>query len=359
MNKTLLVHKNEINKIKLNESPIPEIQDGEVLLRIEKFAMTTNNITYAVVGHRIGYWNFFPAEEPFGIVPVWGYASVVESKHDGVGVGERVYGYFPMGNFLKVKVGKNNPFGFVDVAEHRVKLPKIYNFYPKVKNDMAYDASTENYAPIFRPLFTTSFLNYHFLKENNFFGAEQILITSASSKTGLGLGYLLHHNQATDGKKVIGLTSSRNVDFVKGAGYYDQVISYGDLEKELPNNASTIVDMAGNSKLLHRAHQYLGDHLKFVSLIGIADWSAEKEFRSIPNSNFFFAPAFAQIIYEKWGVEKANQVIAEEFANFTKDASSWVTLEEINSMEALSKLYLQLLGGKVDPSKGYLFLSEE
>lgn len=354
MNHNLLVHKNEINKIKLDESPIPEIQDGEVLLKIEKFAMTTNNITYAVVGHRIGYWNFFPAEEPFGIVPVWGYASVAESKHDGVGVGERVYGYFPMGKYLKVKVGKNNPFGFVDVAEHRIKLPKIYNFYPKVKNDISYDSSTEDYAPIFRPLFTTSFLNYHFLKENDFFGSEQIMITSASSKTGLGLGYLLNKNKDTDGKKVLGLTSSRNVDFVKGTGYYDEVISYDDLESSVSNNASTIVDMAGNSKLLQRANQHLGENLKFISLIGLTDWSAEKEFKSIPNSNFFFAPSFAQILYEKWGMEKANQTIAQELANFTKDASGWVTLVEVNSMEELSKLYLELLGGKVDPSKGYL-----
>ena len=38
-----------------------DIQDGEVLLQVEKFSFTANNVTYGVAGDSIGYWNFFPA----------------------------------------------------------------------------------------------------------------------------------------------------------------------------------------------------------------------------------------------------------------------------------------------------------
>jgi hypothetical protein len=43
------------------------------------------------------YWEFYPThEEGWGIVPVWGFGTVVQSLHPGVAVGERLYGYWPM-----------------------------------------------------------------------------------------------------------------------------------------------------------------------------------------------------------------------------------------------------------------------
>ena len=41
-----------------------------------------------------------------GIVPMWGHAKVVESNHPDIAVGERVYGYLPMGTHLDVVPGK-------------------------------------------------------------------------------------------------------------------------------------------------------------------------------------------------------------------------------------------------------------
>ncbi|MGQ4827609.1 DUF2855 family protein, partial [Enterococcus faecalis] len=68
-----------------------------VLAAIDKFGLTANNITYGVVGERIGYWNFFPTDDPaFGKIPVWGFATIIDSRHDDVPVGTRLYGYFPM-----------------------------------------------------------------------------------------------------------------------------------------------------------------------------------------------------------------------------------------------------------------------
>ena len=173
-----------------------------------------------------------------------------------------------------------------------------------------------------------------------------------SSKTAMGLAFMLRKNQEEDGKKIIGLTSPRNVEFVKNTGYYDVVIAYDDLEKELDNNASTIVDMAGNSTLLFRISDLLSENLKYASLIGLTDWTSEKEFKTVPNSKFFFAPSFAQLLYKEWGVEKANREIATVGAEFTNAASKWMKLIYINDSNDLSDLYHEMLKGKVDPSKG-------
>ena len=57
--------------------------------------MTANNVTYALMGDAMHYWDFFPAEPGLGLVPLWGFADVVASSTDGVEVGTRVYGYLP------------------------------------------------------------------------------------------------------------------------------------------------------------------------------------------------------------------------------------------------------------------------
>ena len=53
-------------------------------LKTERFALTANNITYAAFGEAMKYWQFFPADEGFGCIPVWGFATVVESRCTGI-----------------------------------------------------------------------------------------------------------------------------------------------------------------------------------------------------------------------------------------------------------------------------------
>ena len=74
--------------------------------------MTANNVTYAAMGEGMKYWDFFPAPEGFGIVPVWGHAHVAASNVEGFAVGERVYGYLPMASHLVVSPGAVKPGSF-------------------------------------------------------------------------------------------------------------------------------------------------------------------------------------------------------------------------------------------------------
>ena len=212
----------------------------------------------------------------------------------------------------------------------------------------------EDQFSIFRPLFTTSFLNYHFLNDESFFSSEQIIITSASSKTSMGLAFLLKKYQNDHGKKIVGLTSERNLKFVESLHFYDEVLTYPSFENSLNNQPSAIVDMAGNSKLLARASDHLSENLKYVSLIGLTDWSSEKLFKEIPNSKFFFAPTFAQKKIEEWGMEKMSQNIAIELTSFIAKSADWIDMVEVDSIDSFSNLYHEMLKGNVDPSKGYI-----
>jgi hypothetical protein len=284
-------------------------------------------------------------------VPVWGFANVISSKNENVSEGEKFYGYFPMSKYLKVIPKKVNTHGFIDDSNHRRKLPSVYNHYLKISNNT--DESVE-YHPLIKPLFLTSFLNYFFLKDEKFFECDQIILTSASSKTALSLAFLLSKNKLEDKKKIIGITSDKNIKFLSKIKFYDTVLSYDNAEEKLNTSKSIIVDFAGNSDYLKKLSDYLADSLKYVSLIGLADWSSKTNFKSIPNSKFFFAPNHFEKRYRTMGVKKTTLLAEDLLKEFIMQIKHDIKLKYFNDPKELHELYLKSLKGKIDPSKGYM-----
>ena len=233
---------------------------GELRLAVERFALTANNITYGVAGDIIGYWQFFPAEDGYGCIPVWGIARVVESAHPDIAVGVRYYGYYPMGTQLIVKAEKVSERGFTDATAHRAELPVVYNQYSTVAAELGFTPGFDNHAMLYRPLFTTSFVLDDWLADNDDFGAQAVVIGSASSKTGFGLAFMLRQ-RGPDGPAVVGLTSQGNRAFVESLGLYDEVLTY-ERAGELTRRPTAYVDMAGNREVLAAVHQRLADDLR-------------------------------------------------------------------------------------------------
>ena len=147
-NSIFLVNKYDLFETTFSEEKIPISKENEVILEIERYAFTSNNITYGVIGDTLGYWNFFPAEEPYGIIPVWGFANVTSSNNEYILEGDRFYGYFPMSRYLKVIPKKVNDFGFIDDSNHRRKLPPVYNHYSKI---IKYADESLEYHPLIKP----------------------------------------------------------------------------------------------------------------------------------------------------------------------------------------------------------------
>ena len=351
------VDRTDINKTRFSaacDAADRALEPGEVRFEIERFAFTANNITYAAFGDSpLKYWNFFPAPEGFGFVPVWGFATVTESTLDEVAVGEKYYGYYPMATHLIVSPAKNSPAGFFDSKAHRAELSPVYNYYTRCAGDPGYSSELEEIQMLFKPLFTTSFLIDDFLADNNFYGARQVILSSASSKTAYGLAFQLAKR---DDIKVIGLTSPGNVDFVAGMGLYDETLAYSDIETLDGSVPTVYVDMAGNGDVRATIHGYFDDALKYSCSVGATNWDqmgSNKELKG-PKPTLFFAPAQAQKRSGEWGQAGLQQKIAEAWTAFVGRANDWVEVVEESGEEAVTRVYGAVLDGSASPKKGYV-----
>ena len=352
MIESLWVKKDDLAQSEWHESEMPTLADGQILLAVEKYALTANNITYAVVGDGFGYWNFFPTgDAEWGIVPVWGFASVVASKNADIAVGERVYGYLPMASHLLVTPTNVQDGGFVDGAAHRQGLAIIYNQYNRLGKG---EGSLEAERAIYQPLFTTSFLIEDFMRSNDWFGAAALVMTSASSKTSLGLAMVT--KSLSPSIKRIGLTSEGNKAFVEQSGLYDQVLTYDNLSAADASSPTVSVDFAGNGRLLADIHAHWGDALKFSSLVGATHVSERGGADGLqgPKPQLFFAPTAAESLIKEIGAPAFRARVDEQFAAFVTGASAYLKVEDLEGREALQSAYLAMLANEVAPSRGLM-----
>lgn len=329
--------------------PLPAAADvvvdsQSVLLNIDRFALTANNITYGVAGDMIGYWQFFPAQDDWGRIPVWGMATVVVSHVDGIEAGQRYYGYFPMSSYLVVTPERVNERGFVDGVSHRAALPVVYNQYARVTPENGYPPALDNHQMIYRPLFTTSFVLDDFIADNGFFGASEIILSSASSKTSIGLAHLLAQRP---GMSVTGLTSAGNVDFVKGLGIYDQVVTYDDLEQLDSRQPVVFVDMAGNRPVLARLHEHFQENMKYSCGVGITHWASLDGAppAELPGAKpaMFFAPSQIQKRNKEWGPEKFQAELANAWGGFITVVDGWIDIQVREGEGPLLATYHEVL----------------
>ncbi len=314
-NRTLLVDKTDFEAVKFVEQERETLADGFIRVKTGSWALTANNVTYMVTGDRIGYWHYF-APQAYGIgqdhegrMPVWGYGEVIESTCADIIVGQEIYGFFPITQTLDMKPVKRNTTGFQDGAAHRVPLHSLYNSYSFTDKDSSFSMH-KDLQPILRPLFTTSFLIDDALADSAFYGADQVLILSASSKTALGTAFCLKER---GGVTVTGLTSKSNKAFVEGTGFYHNVHAYDRLA-DLDNRVKTvIVDMSGNGQLLNDLTAHFGENLNYICRVGLSHWDAPSTRmpqagetigdtqKTAPKSEFFFAPDRAKKRIADWG----------------------------------------------------------
>ena len=328
------------------------LEPGHVLLRVDRFAFTANNITYGAVGELIGYWSFFPAKEGWGRIPVWGFADVVRSQGDSLQPGERIYGYWPMSNYLVVQPEHVSAAGFVDASPHRAALPPIYNQYTRVAADRSYDRSREAQIALFRPLFTTAFLLDDFLAGSACFGARSVILSSASAKTALGLAFLLSQAGRYE---VVGLTSPANKAFVERTGYYTRTVAYDDLRSLSKATPAVFVDFAGNASVVSGVHHALGPQLEYSCSVGVTHWEKMAPIADLPGPApiLFFAPEHAGRRVEDWGAAGLQARVGEAMGRFL-DSARWLRVVEGRGQAAVEAVYRAAIDGKTDPSAGHM-----
>lgn len=341
-----------------SQSPCSPPAPGEALLAVETFSFTANNVTYAMFGERMHYWDFFPTDDAaYGSIPVWGFARVVASAAEGVPVGARFYGYYPMATHLRVKPERVSGHGFVDGAAHRAALPAIYNQYLNTQSDPLYVAHREAEQAILRPLFATSFLLDDFLADNAFFGATRVVLSSASSKTAYGTAACL---AGRSGVQVVGLTSAANAAFVRSLGCYAQVLTYDALAELDPAVRTVYCDFAGSATLRAQIHQHCGDALAYSCSIGGTHWEALGGAAALPGPRpvLFFAPAQAKKRAQEWGAPVFGQRLAAAWHAFldraTAPAAPWLTVVSGRGEHAIAQTAHDVLLGRVPPREGHV-----
>ena len=330
-----------------------DLAPGHVRFRIDRFAFTANNISYAKAGDMLRYWDFFPAEGTWGRIPTMGFGDVVASTHPDVAEGERVFGFFPMSRTLVIRPERAQGEQIVDGVENRVGLAPAYNAYSRVTLDRAYAAEYEDQIILMRGLFLTSFLAHDAIADQGGYGATRYVIGSASSKTGLALAYLV----AQQGDcQVVGLTSPRNEEFVRKLGCYDEVVHYSDVESLDASVPTVFVDMAGNGAVTNALHHQLGDNMKYSCAIGATHWDATPRDAELPGATpeFFFAPGQLKKRSAEWGPGETQQRIADAWAGFCRWSEEWLTVRRHAGRAAVEQVYHDTLEGRTLPNEGHV-----
>lgn len=349
----ILIQKEAITQATLDEAvKRADISEGQIEVAVKSFALTTNNVTYAVVGGPFRYWEFYPTgDESLGILPIWGFGEVTASKCAEVPVGEILYGFFPMASHAVLEPAKVSSHSIIDQSPHRRDLALAYNQYQRVRE---VDAGEKDYWPIYKPLLTTGFMIADQFEEDGFYDAEAVIIASASSKTAIGTAYCFH--QLARRPRLIGLTSKGNADFVKSTGLYDDVVLYDDVENMDKDRPVAFVDMAGNKALVNRIHDHFDAALMFSLLVGVSHWTASQgdNPKSGPRITPFFAPGRIEKRLGDWGPAGFASRAAAIWAGFLKTGQSLTRIEHHDGAGEALRIYKEMAGGQVDPQLGLI-----
>jgi Protein of unknown function (DUF2855) len=348
-----LVKRDNLRECRIAESGEPQTAPGQALLRVNSFGLTANNITYAVMGQIMSYWDFFPAADGWGRVPMWGFAEVERSEAEGVEPGLRLYGYLPPSSQLLVTPVDAGQDGFLDGSPHRASLPAAYQRYLATNADPFYTVDTEALQMLLRPLFITSFLIDDQLFDEGLTEGGPIVISSASSKTAIAAAFLLAQRE---GVELVGLTSASSASLVEQLGIYGSTVTYDAIDS-LERGPATFVDIAGDGAVKLAIHSHYGDELIHSMAVGVTHWEelgAGGGELPGPSPTFFFAPDRLAKRSEDWGRVGFQTRVSDAWHPFCGWTGGWLEVLPGTGFEAVQSAYLDVLEGRVEPKSAHV-----
>ena len=351
---TLEVRKDNWGETRLVSEPLAaELAENEVLIKIDRQALTANNISYAASGDLLGYWGFFPAEDGWGRIPAMGWGDVVASAHPDIPVGDRVWGFFPFSTHLKILAGKVSDQQFSDVSAHREEYAPVYCQFTRAAANPIYEQAREDQDSLLRGLFMTSWLVEDFMDVSDAYGASACLITSASSKTSIALAYCVKQRGELES---VGLTSAGNVAFCESLGCYDKVVTYGDITGLNASRPMVMVDMAGSAQVLSDAHNHFGDNMKYSCRVGATHYEEMGVVEGLPGAEpeFFFAPGHIQTRSKELGAAELMMRLGGAYVGFRRFCDDWLKVERSYGSDGVAAVYQSVLQGSADPASGQI-----
>ncbi|WP_051539541.1 DUF2855 family protein [Sulfitobacter sp. 20_GPM-1509m] len=319
------------NAVMSTFDPVP-IEDGEARFALESFALSANNVTYVQTAGDFGYDKLF--DNPAGrmIPPVWGYATVVESR-SALEIGSRWYGLWPAGSHLTVRP-KMTRAGFLDVTARRTALNPLYNGYlPGGPDDTREQITQASLRPLHFLAYVVSRDLKHELKRY-----ARVVVTSASSKTSTALAWELRDLNP------IGLTSAKRVGFVQGTGFWTRVLPY-TRTTDIGAGSVVVLDVAGSEDILTtiRTRPDFGE----TRVVGIGfthPVSARASEREL-----FFAPDRVAAVVARLGAAAFERDLEESARQFLSRSFATYDVNRVTP-DKLEQFWAEISRGEVDGS---------
>ncbi|PYI17266.1 hypothetical protein BO99DRAFT_404436 [Aspergillus violaceofuscus CBS 115571] len=148
----------------------PLVAPSSIRVRASLIGLTSNNLTYAMLGTAWKWWDTYPvpptAPAPYhdpagwGIVPAWGYATVLESTVPDLPSGTSIFGYWPAsGHAVDLHLTPGEPHGhWTEVSPHRRGLFWLYNQYTAVVDMRFKSLETRGWDCAVRTIWTCGYL---------------------------------------------------------------------------------------------------------------------------------------------------------------------------------------------------------
>ncbi len=352
----LYIERNDMARVERRPLMRTDLAPGEARLSVEGLALTANTLTYAVTGEALGFWRFFPAPEPLGLIPTWGIARVSQSRCPELPQGDRWFGFLPLASTLVVSPKMRGAAQFLDAASHRQALPANYNLYRRVDADPFFLRGREEECALLRPLAMLSFLIVEHLKALGVAETDQVVLTSASSKAALAAGHLARE---TKSGRWIGLTSATHAAFVRQTGAYDMVASYEAIET-LDATPRVLLDFSGNGIVRARAQARWSASLQQSYLVGAAHGDASRDsFGADSDATLFFVPDVMKAAIAAHGLPAFEARFLEAWRSILAWTPDWLSIDRRVGVAGLESAYQDLLRGAVPPDRGLFVRMQE
>jgi Protein of unknown function (DUF2855) len=312
---------------------------GEALFQVERFGFSANNVTYALLGEALRYWDLFPAEPGWGRIPVWGYLRVLASAVPGLAAGRRAFGLCPMATHVLLRPERAGRATFTEGSPYRAGLSSVYNVYAWAPDGRPPD---DDALVVLRPVFWLSFTLDDYLAQRAR-PDQPVVVTSASSKAALGLAHLLTRR----GVPVTGLTSARHLAFAEDLKAYDQVLGYDQIGS-LPARPATLVDIAGDPALRDAIVRHLGRSGQVVIAGGTHGQTGPLAAGS------FSAPDRIRDRARDWGWTTLEQRYQAALTGFAAAAAAWLGIRRHRGLAAAARITREVLTNATAPTAAHL-----
>ncbi|ALG10750.1 DUF2855 family protein [Kibdelosporangium phytohabitans] len=341
----LVIARNDLTSHEVRQTALAPLRPGEVRLAVERFGITTVTATYALFGDSpMQFFGVFPGPDGFGRVPVWGFATVAESRSPDVAEGSRYFGYLPMSTHHTV-TPEIVPGGFVDSAQQAVP----HDWYRTY--EIAAPDELDDRRALLHPLFPCSFTLAGYVGQQVAAGVKSVLISSASCKTAIGLADLLSKQ---DGVSTTGITSGAHKAFVKDLGFYDHVVAYDELGTDAVTDSAFFVDFTNSADRMRAVYQHAGARLTGTVLAGFTHPSESFAPPQLdgPEPQLYFTPAVEQQIMAEVGTDEYRARYRAAEQEFLAGTKSWLVVRNGSGPDAIAESFRTVLAGELSPSVG-------